>query len=67
LIPVVVDLAYSGRLILDVAVMIQRLALRGGSPMIPELVADGSAACQVGAGMSMIRLNASTIWSAHGQ
>src|SRR5215210_2686235 len=41
-------------LVLDMAVIVHRLALRGGSPMVPQLVADGWAACQVGPGMIMI-------------
>src|SRR5215204_3238515 len=54
-------------LVLDMAVIVHRLALRGGSPMVPQLVADGWAAGQVGAGMIMIRRNASTIAAAQGQ
>src|SRR5829696_2761743 len=54
-------------LVLDMAVIVHRLALRGGCPMVPQLVADGWAACQVGAGMIMIRWNASRIWPAQGQ
>ena len=47
--------------------MVCRLALRGGFPMFLRQWWTVGAWPQVGAGMIMIRRNASTIWSAHGQ